>query len=295
VKPARGPTVQRTRFAARQRARGLTLLEIMVAMAVLAMVSALVYGALDGMSQARSGITRLGERHHQGRAALSRIARELAGAFLSVHLPPTTVMQTARATGFVGTDGAAFDRVDFTAFAHQRIGRDAHESDQCEVGYFASRDPDARDKVDLVRREAPIDDKVDKGGVVQVLAEDIERFQVAYLDPLTNEWTETWDSLQPAGQLGRLPSQVKVIIEVRGGAGGRPIRFATRVTLPMQWALAFGMPLGYLPRLDSPVPPPPWMNPAIGGMGLMGGAGMPGPMGGSGAPGPVTNPVSGGR
>ncbi|WP_437833523.1 type II secretion system protein GspJ [Sorangium sp. So ce1153] len=236
-------TARRTsaRRASRQGARGLTLLEVLVSVAILALIGTLIYGAFDGMSRSRAGISRISDRYHQGRAAIARISRELQEAFLSRHQPADKNI-VVRLTAFAGQDSAPADRIDFTAFAHRRLLRNAHESDQCEIGYFGSRDPE-RDRLDLVRREAKtIDTEPTRGGVVNVLAEDIESFNIQYLDPLTGEWVDSWDSTQPAAQLDRLPSQVWVTLVLNGGPGGEPIKFETKVPIPMQVPIAFGVP-----------------------------------------------------
>ncbi|WP_437780293.1 type II secretion system protein GspJ [Sorangium sp. So ce1097] len=225
----------------RRRAGGVTLLEVLVSVGILALIGTLIYGAFDGMSRARSGISRMSDRYHQGRAAIARISREIQTAFLSRHQPADKNI-VVRLTAFTGEDSSPADRVDFTSFAHRRLLRNAHESDQCEIGYFGSRDPE-RDKLDLVRREAKtIDLEPTRGGVVNVLAEDIESFNVQYLDPITGEWTDSWDSTQPAAQLDRLPSQVWVTLVLNGGPGGEPIKFETKVPIPLQVPIAFGNP-----------------------------------------------------
>ncbi|AUX38468.1 MULTISPECIES: type II secretion system protein GspJ [Sorangium] len=223
----------------RRRSGGVTLLEVLVSVAILAIIGTLIYGAFDGMSRSRAGISRISDRYHQGRAAIARISRELQAAFLSRHQPADKNI-VVRLTAFTGEDSSPADRVDFTAFAHRRLLRNAHESDQCEIGYFGSRDPE-RDKLDLVRREAKfIDLEPTRGGVVNVLAEDIESFNVRYLDPLTGEWVDSWNSTQPAAQFERLPSQVWVTLVLNGGPGGAPIKFETKVPIAMQVPIAFG-------------------------------------------------------
>ncbi|WP_437570552.1 type II secretion system protein GspJ [Sorangium sp. So ce542] len=223
----------------RRRAGGVTLLEVLVSVAILAIIGTLIYGAFDGMSRSRAGISRISDRYHQGRGAIARVSRELQAAFLSRHQPADKNI-AVRLTAFTGEDSSPADRVDFTAFAHRRLLRNAHESDQCEIGYFGSRDPE-RDKLDLVRREAKfIDLEPTRGGVVNVLAEDIESFDVRYLDPITGEWVDSWDSTQPAAQFERLPSQVWVTLVLNGGPGGEPIKFETKVPIAMQVPIAFG-------------------------------------------------------
>lgn len=225
----------------RARGRGITLLEVLVSIGILAIIGTLIYGAFDGMSRSRTGIARMSDRYHQGRAAIARISREVQTAFLSRH-QPTDRNLVVRLTAFTGEDSSPADRLDFTAFAHRRLLRNVHESDQCEIGYFGSRNPE-NNKLDLVRREAKtIDTEPTRGGVVNVLVEDIERFDVQYLDPLTGEWVDSWDSTQPAAQFERLPSQVRVTLVLNGGAGGEPITFQTKIPIPMQVPIAFGVP-----------------------------------------------------
>jgi general secretion pathway protein J len=230
------------RGARRHVSRGLTLLEVMVAVGILAMVAVLTYGAFDGLSRGKRNLGRLNDRYHQGRAALSRISMELSSAFLSLHQPPNE-QQIHRLTIFAGSNQSPADRIDFTSFSHRRLVRDSHETDQNEISYFGSPDPNVSGKVDLARREAAmIDLEPKRGGEVNVLAEDIDLFDVKYLDATTGMWTETWDSSQSTGQLGRLPYEIKLTLVLKGGADGKPITFTTKMSMPMQAPLSFGIP-----------------------------------------------------
>jgi general secretion pathway protein J len=225
----------------RTRARGMTLLEIMVSIAILAMVSLLIYGAFDSMSRGKKGEERRSERARQGRDAVQRMARDISSAFLSMHNPQNLALAT-RTTAFIGTSGAPFDRLDFAAFAHKRVEKEAKESDQCEVGFFVVKDPDNSDKMDLVRREqTPLDTDPKRGGIVNVLAEDVELFDVRYLDPMTGQWKETWDTTQALGELNRLPLEVKLTLTLRNVPIGTPATFITKFILPMQQPLSFGI------------------------------------------------------
>ena len=231
----------RARRALRAGSRGMTLLEVLVAIGIMAVLGAVIYGAFDGMSRARTSITRSDERYGQGRRALGRITRELQSAFLSMH-QPFDLRLSVRQTAFVGTDNRPFDRVDFNSFSHRRLGRDKHESDQNELSYFGSADPENREKIDLVRRESTtLDAEPTRGGVVQVLAEDVERFELEYYDPVVQDWVDSWDSSQPAAQFGRLPAQVRVVLALRTGEGQEPLVFETKVPIHAQTPLNFAL------------------------------------------------------
>jgi general secretion pathway protein J len=220
----------------------MTMIEVMVAIAVLAGIAVAIHGVMVSLSNGKKAEAMRADRAHQGREALLRIVRDLSSAYLSAHVPATTALQTSR-TAFVGKSSDPYDRLDFTAFAHLRTERDAHESDQAEVGYFAKQDPDVSDKMNLVRREqTPIDLDPVKGGTWDVVAEDIEQFDVRYFDPTTGRWVETWDSMQAAGQPNRLPMEVEITLVLKGVGGGEPYSYRTKVFLSMPQILTFGNP-----------------------------------------------------
>ncbi len=227
------------------RTEGFTLLEVLVAIAVLAVLSMLLYGAFAGLKRTKEGVERINDRHREARMAMTRMVRELQSAYLSAHepVPPTRPVQK---TVFKGTAGIPGDRIDFVAFAHRRLDRDARESDQCEISYYVASNPDKPGVVDLLRRESALIDLIpEHGGRLEVLATDVDLFDVAFLEPLTIQWLESWDSTQATGQLGRLPTQVRITLVLNGGrrsARGRaqaPIRLITKVALPIQRALTF--------------------------------------------------------
>jgi len=234
-------SIRSARRIGRARARGMTLLEILVSLGVMSMISLLIYGAFDSLSRGRRGEALRADRARQGRDAVERIAREVQSAFLSMHTPTNQALVT-RTTGFYGQNSAQFDRLDFTSFAHRRITKDSRESDQAEIGYFVVRDPEVDGKMDLVRREqAPIDYDFKKGGVVNVLAEDVEKFDIRYLDPMTGQWVDTWDSTQMMMQFNRLPLEVRIEVELKPVRNSPPFRYVTKVMMPMQQPLRFGI------------------------------------------------------
>ncbi len=221
---------------------GLTLVEVLVALAVLAMIGVLLYGAFDSLSHGKKAEGIRGDRARQGRSAMLRMTREMQSAFLSLHNPANVALQT-RVVAFIGQNSQPYDRVDFQAFAHRRIEANSHESDQAEVGYFASRDPDVDNKMDLVRREqTPADMDAKRGGIVNVLCEDIDSFDVRYLDPMTSQWVETWDTTQALAQQNRLPMEIRLTLVLKHVPAGVQDTYTTKFMMPMQAPLTFGVP-----------------------------------------------------
>jgi general secretion pathway protein J len=228
-----------------RRSRGFSLIELLIAVAILAAITTLLFGAFSALKRSKDGLTRVQDRQREARLAMARITRELQSAYLSAHSPLNQALVVQK-TIFKGERGTPADRVDFTAFANRRLERNAHISDQCELSYFGSQNPDGSGTVDLVRRiDTEPDLEPDKGGRVEVLATDIDMFDLQYLDAQTGQWQETWDTTQTTGQPDRLPFQVRVILVLNGGARSSAersrgtIRLITKVPLQMLAPLTF--------------------------------------------------------
>lgn len=234
--------------AHRARSRGFTLVELLVAIVILSLISVLIYSAFSSMKRSREGLERVEDRYREGRLAMARMTRELQSAFISLHAPINTALLVEK-TAFIGTSGTPADRIDFDSFANRRVDRNSHISDQCELSYFGSPNPDESGVVDLARRiSTTLDLDPKKGGRVEVLATDIDLFDLQYLDPLTGTWLDTWDTTQSVtGQPARLPVQVRILLVLNGGArqgysrGQGTIRLITKVSLPIENALNFAV------------------------------------------------------
>jgi general secretion pathway protein J len=217
---------------------GMTLVETMVAIAILSVVSVMVWGGFAQTSRNKERVEGDLERNHIVSSAVARMQRELSMAFVSAQVNPSPGLVKMK-TCFIGTDRSGGDRLDFTSFSHRRLFRDAHESDQNELSYFVTRHPeDARRKVLARREERRLDDDPQRGGTVQILVDDVTSLELEYLDPLTNEWLRTWDTTQLTGQPSRLPAQVKILLTVpHPRRRGATVTYGTRAEIPIRFAL----------------------------------------------------------
>jgi general secretion pathway protein J len=229
-------------------ARGFTLVELLVAIVVLSMISILIYNAFASMKRSREGIERVDDRYREGRLAMARMIRELQSAYISLHAPLNTSLLIQR-TAFVATTGTPADRLDFNSFSNRRLDKNSHVSDQCELSYFGSPNPELSGVTDLARRiSTTLDLDPKKGGRVDVLATDIDLFDLQYLDPMSGNWVDTWDTTQTlTGQPARLPIQVRILLVLNGGSrqgyerGQGTIRLLSKVSLPIDNALNFAV------------------------------------------------------
>jgi general secretion pathway protein J len=197
--------------------KGFTLLEVMIAVAVLAMIGAITYKAFDGAYDLKRRIESAEDRDQTLRGALQRIAREVSMTFLSEHYDRKRFRQ--RPTFFKLKDGRGEADLMITSFAHERLHLDAKESDQAVFHYKLERDQGGNSS--LFRRVKPVlDEDPDRGGEKAVLAEDIVRFSVQAWDPKDREWRDEWDSNSPSrnGQV-LIPPRVKISLTIKDEQG----------------------------------------------------------------------------
>jgi general secretion pathway protein J len=220
----------------------MTLVEVMAALTVFAVVAASLYSGLSNTMKNKQLIESETERYHEIYMGLERIAHELSMAYVSAHMNPDSTLQVVKTT-FKGSDEGYSSRVDFTSFSHRRLYRDAHESDQNELSYFLTSDPQNRSQKVLARREQRrVDNDPLTGGETEILISNVLEFHLKFLDPETAEWLTTWDATYWGTTVGtepnRLPSQVQILITVPNIRGnGVDQTFGTRTMIPIRYAL----------------------------------------------------------
>jgi len=216
--------------------RGFTLIEVMIAVAILAMIGAVTWKSFDSANDLKLRTERAEERDQAGRAALSRIAREVSMTFLSQHYDDKRFRQ--RPTFFKLRNGRGDADLTITSFAHERLHVDAKESDQAIFEYRLDRDDDG--KLSLYRRvKALIDEDPDRGGERAVLADDVLKFSVEAWDPKNREWQPEWDSNSPQRTGGALvPPRVRLSLTMKDEQGRER-------TWSTQAAIALTQPLDY--------------------------------------------------
>ena len=153
-------------------------------------------------------------------------------AFLSEHYDRNRIRE--RPTVFLGRE----DELLFTTFAHQRLTRDARESDQAVVAYTVAADPDHAGEQALFRREkARIDEEPDRGGRRDLVADHVAGFRVQYWDSKKKEWVREW-STRSVERSGELPVRVRFELQVKL-ADGRTEKLSTEARIALTRPLDF--------------------------------------------------------
>jgi general secretion pathway protein J len=224
-----------------KRSRGFTLVEIMVAVTILAVVTSLVWGSFHSTFKAKAVVEASAMRYHTVRLALERIARELTMAYVSQN---EDTSQQDRRTFFVGKRHGDADELRFSMLGHQRLYADANEADTAQVVYYGARDREDSSKLNLLRRETRRLNNLKPeiaAGESDIVCDDIVRLKVDYWDWRDKQWREEWSTIAADGQPDRLPSKVRITLTVYDERH-QEVPFQTEVRLPMQ------EPLNLLPR-----------------------------------------------
>ena len=201
---------------------GFTLLEVMIAMSILAMMSLLLYTSMSQTMVGKEETEKRDDLHHSVALAFNKMASDLQMAFL---VPGTEFLGTdgSRKTVFKGTE----EKMDFPSFSHVRYFKDVPETNFGEVGYFLEDSKEEAGGKILMRREAKIlDDKPEEGGSVEPLVEGIKELRLEYYDPNKKEWQKGWDSSQLENS-HRLPRAVRIEIKVGDPGSEEEFVFST--------------------------------------------------------------------
>ncbi|MEM7160339.1 MAG: type II secretion system protein GspJ [Myxococcota bacterium] len=219
----------------RARARGITLIEVMISLAVLSMMMVSVWSSFNGTLRAMEVSEEIQNRYSIVRNGLLRMETELSMAYLSHNRPPDAQRHFTLFEGRV--ESSQSESITFSAFAHLRVRKDANESDQSVIQYFLAPDPDDGDRTHLFRRESrrltgDLPEDLEQFFPAYVLVEDVESFEAEYWDPQVMEWQDEWRTTALDRQPDRLPERVKIELKVKDGEDIVP--FTTQVVLLMQ-------------------------------------------------------------
>jgi len=212
-----------------RRARGFTLIEVVIAVGITAMMGALIAAAFQSGYRAKELVESEADRYRALRTGTDRMVREISAAFVSDHYDFRRYRdQNDRPSNFIGTR----DRLLFTSMAHQRLYADAKESDQMVVEYYAKSAPTSggQTRMNLMRREdSLLDERMDRGGTEDVLIEGIKRIDFAYWDSDKKDWVDEWDTRR-IEKKSILPVRVRISIYALDETG-REARYVTQARI----------------------------------------------------------------
>lgn len=230
----------RTLRSTRRHDRGMTMIEVLVAMAIVTMMMLGVWRSFSSTITNAEISEDIQVRYATIRNAMDRMAAELSTAYLSFNRNPAELRHF---TLFEGRSDADGDSVTFSSFGHLRIRRDANEGDQAVIQYFLAADPEDNKRTHLYRRETKrltgdLPEDLRRYAPAYVLCEDVESLEFEYWDPTREEWLDEWRTTVTEGQPDRLPPRVRIKLGIKNDDDIQ--YFVTQTILPMQEKIDFG-------------------------------------------------------
>jgi prepilin-type N-terminal cleavage/methylation domain-containing protein len=292
----------------------MTLMEVMIAIAIIAVISTLGWASLNDAIELNQVLAINDDTTRGARVSLDRLRRELQLAYLTPHRvgnvqvdpndpwaalaaggngvqpnanDPVVVGDPTYVTVFVGEDGDP-DTLWFATLAHQRLYKNSRECDQAEVTVWGERARKGQGVGSvLYHRESPrIDGEPDEEGRIWPLAYNVRSFNLRYLDHITYEWYDEWDT-RSSDTPYRLPRAVQIGLVL---LAPDPDDEDRTVEMPYLTTVALSYAEPVLPKFGSDLLNQAGMGAAAGAGGNpFGGAGGGNPFGGGGG-----NPFGGG-
>lgn len=174
---------------------GFTLLELLIAVAIMSILLAAVYGSFFSVLISQSRIEDELERTKEIRRFLDIFSLEVQSSFFK---------EGSASTRFTGekktTRGKPSSDVAFTAFTYPIMMNDYPVSDLMAVHYFTE---ETKDMKTTLYKEV-WNPYTGKGGFKTEVIEDVEGFEVSYFNG--KQWASAWDSSME----NKIPDAVKV-------------------------------------------------------------------------------------
>lgn len=218
----------------RRGQQGFTLIEVLVALSILAFMMVIAWSTTYTASTVKQRYEAIDERNHEIRVAMNRIARDLSSAYLSANEDQNRVERRTLMKGKA-------EELRFSYFGHTPLWANANESEQGMIYYFLDADRRDASKTNLLRREnrrPSYEPWESEPAEIDVLLRDVDKIEFEYFDHTDNEWKSRWDTTAADGEKGRLPTRVRYTITVKNETGAERT-YVSQARIMMQEELRF--------------------------------------------------------
>ena len=214
--------------------KGFTLIEVLLAMSITAILVASVYFSFSNLLNGREKIKKVTERERSIYFTLELIRNDLKNAYLTLNrgMPEET-----HKTIFKSEDQTPVSHLTFTALNHVKMAAGVKQCDQTEIEYYG-------ENIDgenvLMRRESLwVDEYPERGGNVYPVLKGFTSIKFEYWHAITKEWVDHWNT-ESANNVNSLPPKIKItMIAQEGEYGKEDYKIETVVNLQMTKPLSF--------------------------------------------------------
>ena len=253
-----------------RRARGFTLVEVLLAITILATLTVITWTSINQMFKTEEVVSERHDRYRMVRLSMNRMANEISMTYLA---GPDHGGEVIRGEEVLYDDtddeldqtGPGFDEpvqfgmigrgehLDFTAFGHVRTLEGEKASHHAQIGYFLdTHTNELGEVVTRLRRRmnTNFDDDLTRGGSVHTMIPEVENLNFEYWDAGEPElgtereiaqgrWVSEWDTTSRQFA-GRLPTRVRITLTLPPhGPRGQTETFVTQTTLGMPELLEY--------------------------------------------------------
>lgn len=178
---------------------GFTLIEVLLAVAILAIILVMVYGSFDQTARLAAHVDATAEQYRTARLALTRMSDELMSTYF---FSDDTTLSFTGIEG-VSPDGLDADRIEFTSRSRALPDDDVPASTHNALAYELVGDR-------LMHTETLNPFGTGLGNVQSFpLAEGVSGFRLRYRNPADDTWRDGWSE---ADGVKGLPSAVEVTL-----------------------------------------------------------------------------------
>lgn len=201
---------------------GFTLLEVLLAIVIGAIVLTVLYGSFFQIIKAKDSAENAMELYHEASVIFSRMTKDFQGAYLRGKVYSESGKTTY--PSFIGRKEGDRSHIHLVSLSREP-GINTKSSDQAEISYYLEPIPDS-DLYLLMRRENPQIGS-ESGGTQYPISERVVAFNLAYVSDDAEGLIEVWDSKQT----GALPKAVEVGLILRS-ATGEDFMFSSLIPIP---------------------------------------------------------------
>ena len=228
------------RTNSKQSHKGFTLLEVLIAMFIFAVVLSTLYVAYTGTFRNIEETESQADLYQMARIVLERMTEDLESVYMASQPKETTEEETVeedQSTRFVGTmteiEGRREDTLRFASKAHIVFNGGEPYPGTAEIVYYVRENNEDQGGYTLYRTDrANFEQSGEETTGGWILCDHLYAIQFTYYDEEGGAY-DNWDSTDEAFK-DRLPSGVSILLELANKTNPEsPLKFMTGVALPM--------------------------------------------------------------
>ena len=210
------------------RSSGFTLLEVLLAMAILAVIMTVVYASFSTAGKNVEQAEAIRDENDIARTLMARLSDDIANAYISSSMNTAAQasltifygkMEEIETRSGTGSEKIRHDSISFTTLTHWRKPG-SKETELWEVGYFFKEKPDGKGSVLFRREKRELSKEVPAldGGDEYEITDRVESLQFRYKqgNQTGSQWRDSWDT-KSSPTNGILPTLVEIALTLDTG------------------------------------------------------------------------------